>query len=275
MDGTIDYANTDLHHPSSSSSAHLQSLRGPFDTSGDYLAHYLRATLFKCTEFPNETMDQMEEDQDGEDGEEDKTSLESHREKKLETLQRAQRVLQKAIELCGKYPGDAPVYPDPSTPEKPFTFRMEDFRLVNIMVSTPEAVYNPGLVLKSTQIDTETGKVNGFIDFEAITTAPLWLAATVPQWIPDPDGEMASWYGGTPEDQRRVWDAFHLTMNKLEPEWRKANEHGELFRLWDGFLELGVEGWASDTVEQWVDERLAWASEEGNRGVPMPENETE
>ena len=273
LDGIVDYATTDLHTLSSLSNTRLHSLRGPFTSAGDYLAHYLRALLFKCTEFPNETMEQLEDDEEAEGDDED-AKLESHHEKKREILQRAERVLQKAITLCGVYPGDAPVYPGASTPKQPFTLRMDDFRLVNILVSMPTAICY-SFLLTYMQIDKDCGKVNGYIDFEGTTTAPLWLAATVPQWIPNPDGDTASWYGGSPEDQRRVWDAFHAIIDQFDVEWRKAYEYGKLFRRWADYLELGVEAWGSEDVEQWVDARLAWASEEGNRGVPMPEDNDE
>lgn len=104
-----------------------------------------------------------------------------------------------------------------------------------------------------------TGNVKGYIDFEATTTAPLWFAASVPDWIPDPDGDMASWYGGTSEDQRRVWDAFKAAMARCSEEWLKAEEHGRQFRDWKGYIGLGVELWASEDIEAWVDERLARA----------------
>lgn len=125
------------------------------------------------------------------------------------------------------------------------------------------------------QIDKDTGKVNGYVDFEGTTTAPLWLAATVPQWIPDPDGDTASWYGGSPADQRRLWDAFHITMDRCDPDWRKAYQGGKLFGLWADHLELGVEAWSSRDVEQWVDARLIWASEERRQGIAMPESDEE
>ncbi|KAM4057440.1 phosphotransferase enzyme family protein [Hirsutella rhossiliensis] len=248
LDGILDYPTTDLHTLPSSSSTRLHSLRGPFTGAGDYLAHHLRALLFKCTEFPKETMRLLDD--------EDKPKEEPDNEQKRETLQRAERALRKGIQLCAVYPGDASVYPGgPSTPEQPFTLRLDDFRLVNIL------------------IDEYTGKVNGYIDFEGTSTAPLWYAATVPQWIPDPDGDTASWYGGSPADQRRLWGAFHATMARCDAEWRKAYQGGKPFRAWADHLELGVEAWGSEDVERWVDARLAWASEEGRRGMAMPESD--
>lgn len=130
LDGILDYCTTNLHTLPASSSTRLHSLRGPFNSAGDYLAHYLRALLFKCTEFPKETMRQL--------GDDEEAKGDSDHEQKREALQRAERVLRKGIKLCTIYPGDASVFPGgPSTPEQPFTLRLDDFRLANILVSIP------------------------------------------------------------------------------------------------------------------------------------------
>ncbi len=99
------------------------------------------------------------------------------------------------------------------------------------------------------------------------------MAAAVPDWIPDPDSDMASWYGGTPEDQRRLWNAFHATIDGFSPEWRNANRGGKLFHRLVAHRELGVSVWSSDDREEWVDERLEWASKRENAGIPMPEDD--
>lgn len=82
---------------------------------------------------------------------------------------------------------------------------------------------------------------------------------------------MASWYGGTPADQRRVWHAFHATMDGLCPEWQRARRGGALFHRLVAHLELGAGVWASTGRETWVDERLAWARRKENAGVGMAE----
>lgn len=136
-DDVLDYPTTDLHaHVNSSlsslSAKRLHALRGPFNTAGDYLAHYIRALLFKITKFPNESMEEIDIPADGENKTEE--SVQKEKKKKLHD---AKRVLQKAIKLCHVYPGDAAVYPaDPATAKLgQFTSRMEDFRLVNILVN--------------------------------------------------------------------------------------------------------------------------------------------
>ena len=45
-------------------------------------------------------------------------------------------------------------------------------------------------MLTGIQINEKTGTVNGYIDFEGAVTAPLWLAAEVVDWVPDPDNFM-------------------------------------------------------------------------------------
>ncbi|EQL01923.1 kinase-like protein [Ophiocordyceps sinensis CO18] len=234
LDGILDCCATNLQ---TSSSSRLHSLRGPFTSAGDYLAHYLRALLFKCAEFPKETMRQL--------GDDEEAKGDSDREQKREALQRAERVLGKGIQLCTIYPGDASVFPGgSSTPEQLFTLRLDDFRLVNII------------------IDEHTGKVNGYVDFEGTTTAPLWLAAT-------PCGSAQ-----LPPDDIYV-PPQHQPINpedRCDAEWRKAYQGGKPFRRWADYLELGVEAWSFGHVERWVDARLAWASERG-QGVAMPESD--
>lgn len=118
-----------------------------------------------------------------------------------------------------------------------------------------------------------SGKVNGYIDFEATSVAPLWQSATVPQWIPDPDGDMAGWYGGTSEDQRALWSAFHTTIDQHDSvltggEWRKAYELGKPFRDFADRLGLDVPFW-DEEMEDWLRKRLEWSK--NNPGVGMPE----
>ena len=119
------------------------------------------------------------------------------------------------------------------------------------------------------QINENTGHINGYIDFEATTISPLWEVAEVPQWIPDPDGDTANWYGGTEEDQRLLWETFHASVDKADKtgEWRRAYERGAPFRRLITYLGLGVANWKGS--EGWIDERLEWAK--ANPGIGMPE----
>ncbi|KAF8594973.1 hypothetical protein BDV93DRAFT_457968 [Ceratobasidium sp. AG-I] len=161
------------------------------------------------------------------------------------TLEKAQMVRQLAIELCHSYPGDLSVPSPISTPDRPFTLMLDDFRLVNVL------------------IDEDTGRVNGYIDFEGTTVVPLWQSATVPDWIPDPDSDMANWYGGTPEEQRALWLAFHPTIDQHDNaltggEWRKAYELGEPFRNFADRFGLGISFWA-EHMEAWLKKRLEWS----------------
>lgn len=92
VDKWLDYPTTDLHahvgsSPSSLSGHRLHSLQGPFSTGSEYLAHYVRALLFKITEFPTETMEGI--DVDAVDG----ATLESIHKQKEKTLRDAARVL--------------------------------------------------------------------------------------------------------------------------------------------------------------------------------------
>jgi hypothetical protein len=91
----------------------------------------------------------------------------------------------------------------------------------------------------------------------------------VPSWIPDPDSDMKDWYGGTAEEQRTLWDAFHQTIDRydIEGEWRRAYESGEPFRHLCGYLGLGIKPWSWPSTESWIEERLEWAK--GNPGEGM------
>jgi hypothetical protein len=40
---------------------------------------------------------------------------------------------------------------------------------------------------------------------------------------------MASWYGGTSEEQRRLRGTFCSKMDECAPKWRLAFENGEAF----------------------------------------------
>ncbi|KAF8672543.1 Phosphotransferase enzyme family [Rhizoctonia solani] len=166
----------------------LDNLRGPFTSASEYLETPLHVKLIEA--------DRLRQD----------VLLDISGEDPVSKLEYAKRVLRQAVGLCQYCPGDATIPTTISTPDRPFSFLLDDFRLVNIL------------------IDEENGQINGYIDSEGTTIAPLWQVAIVPQWIPDPNGDTANWYGGTPEDQRALWSAFHQTMDEHDTtgDWRKA-----------------------------------------------------
>ncbi|KDN37881.1 hypothetical protein RSAG8_09855, partial [Rhizoctonia solani AG-8 WAC10335] len=154
----------EVDHPNMPPDVHaaLHALRGPFTYASEYLASFLKAMLLKANLLRRDVLGLISS------------------EDPAKTLANAERVARLAVELCHSYSGDATILSSINTPDRPFTLLLDDFRLANLL------------------IDEKTGHVNGYIDFEATTVAPLWQAATVPSWIPDPDGDMANWYGGTP-----------------------------------------------------------------------------
>ena len=93
----------------------LNALRGPFQNVGDYLASSPRAELLKATRYPERTLILSEtEDED--------------------VISSGVRVMRKGIDLCYIYPGDTPIQGPLTSPGKPYTIRLEDFRLVNMLV---------------------------------------------------------------------------------------------------------------------------------------------
>ncbi|KAF8748999.1 Phosphotransferase enzyme family [Rhizoctonia solani] len=208
-------------------------LRGPFTSASEYLATPLHVKL-------------IEADRLGQD-----VLLDISGDDPVSKLEYAKRVLRQAVGLCQYCPGDATIPTTISTPDRPFSFLLNDFRLVNIL------------------IDEENGQINGYIDSEGTTIAPLWQVATVLQWIPDPNGDTANWYGGTPEDQRALWSAFHQTMDEHDTtgDWRKAYELGEPYRELAGRLDLGFQQW-DERMESWLARRLEWAEKHPGIGIP-------
>ncbi|KAH8829747.1 hypothetical protein DL96DRAFT_1460872 [Flagelloscypha sp. PMI_526] len=120
IEGHVDYASTDLHVPGSPSFLALQKFRGPFSSASDFIAHPLKALIYKCTTFPEESLEAFKD-------EPEKLG------KPEVLLQRAVEAMEKGLELVKVYPGDADIY-EVSTPDRPFTFFWDDFRLINIMV---------------------------------------------------------------------------------------------------------------------------------------------
>jgi len=60
LGGKLDYPSTNLHSPGSPLFAALHALRGPFTHTGEFLAHGIRANLFKYDTFPKETLDMVD-----------------------------------------------------------------------------------------------------------------------------------------------------------------------------------------------------------------------
>ncbi|CAE6426132.1 unnamed protein product [Rhizoctonia solani] len=217
----------------------LDCPRGPYKSTSDYLASHLRAELLKMDRFRSATLSSICSDD------------------AVPIFEKAQEVMRLAVELCDSYPGDRAIPPNINTPNRSYTFMLDDFRLANIL------------------IDENTGHVNGYVNFEATTLVPLWQSATVPQWIPDPDGDMAGWYGGTPEDQKELWSTFHTTMDHLDHgltggEWRRAYEAGKHFRDFADRIHMGIPYWAKE-MEDRVKDRMEWAQQ--HPGVGMPDKD--
>lgn len=125
LDGIIEHPGCDLTVPNTPSYDSLHALRGPFPHASDYLKSSLRAQLHKISIRRSETLASLVLE-----GAEYEVEIQGRM-----ILQRAEKVLRKAIELCHVYPGDEPVPGDISTPERPFTIKLDDFRLVNLLVS--------------------------------------------------------------------------------------------------------------------------------------------
>jgi len=93
--------------------------RGPFSTVTDYLSSFLQAELDFISRHRSIALSELE----------DADAPSSER-----RLEQGQRVIKKALELCSIYPGDHQVPTQISTPEAPFSLKLDDFRLSNIMV---------------------------------------------------------------------------------------------------------------------------------------------
>ena len=93
--------------------------RGPFSTTTEYLQSSIHAELQFMSQHRSIALEEF--DQENEE-------LAIHR------LEDVQRILRKTLDLCAVYPGNTDIDdPDNSSP-KPFSLRLDDFRLSNIMV---------------------------------------------------------------------------------------------------------------------------------------------
>ncbi|KAJ4000352.1 hypothetical protein F5050DRAFT_1532754, partial [Lentinula boryana] len=160
------------------------------------------------------------------------------------------RVLQKALQLASVYPGDICVSSPLSTSEQPFSLRMDDFRLSNIM------------------IDENTGHITGLIDFEGATISPLWECAYMPRWLQDPEEWDGTHEGGTPSEKSSLRKVFFDKIKQIDKdgEWKRAHDHGHPFREFTNMLNFNVNVWADSSIERWVDARLQWAYEHPGEG---------
>lgn len=120
LDGVVRARDAD----DASYGAELARFRGPFVNTSDYLRSSVSAELHfiahhRATELSALRLDWKDEEEDA-----------------TARLERGERVLRKAFDLCAVYPGDTPIHgQDAGAPiEKPFSLRLDDFRLSNIMV---------------------------------------------------------------------------------------------------------------------------------------------
>ena len=114
LDGVVRIPDADA-----TSCCELIRFRGPFSNASDYLQSFLLAELHFLLHHRSIALSEF----DGEDEE----AAEIH-------LEQGTRVLQKALKLCCFYPGDIRIHGQEATPIKPFSLRLDDFRLSNIMV---------------------------------------------------------------------------------------------------------------------------------------------
>ncbi|KAG1763962.1 hypothetical protein EDD22DRAFT_473558 [Suillus occidentalis] len=224
--------------PDAPISKNVNPNRGPFSTITEYLSSNLREELEFCSNHRSVVLSELREC--------DPAQLAESR------LELGERVLRKAIELCSVYPGDMLIPANIITPQKPFSLKLDDFRLSNVM------------------IDTDSGRVTGFIDFEAATIAPLWECAVIPRWLQDADDPESSYEGGTSEQRNVLRAVFLSTMEESAryPEWREAYDLGRPFRRLTDMLQFQVNVWASNDQEMWVDQRLEWAKTYPGIGFP-------
>ncbi|KAJ6447508.1 hypothetical protein C8R45DRAFT_948495 [Mycena sanguinolenta] len=179
--------------------------RGPFHDASAYLCSFLNAEL-RVVEDQRQHI--LEHEMDGDE----------------ERLEQGIHVLNKAVQLASVYPGDFCVSEPLTSPGQPFSLRMDDFRLSNIM------------------IDEETGHVTGIIDFEGATVAPLWECAYMPRWLQDPGEWDATHEGGSAEDRKILRNLFFQKIEEHDRtgEWIRALERGWPFREFTNMLSFNV-----------------------------------
>lgn len=114
LDGVVRVPGAEL-----SLSKGLSQYRGPFSNTTDYLQSFLRAELYLISHHRSVVLAEL--------GVDDKDAAQSQ----LEVVECA---LGKALKLCSVYPGEHQPGGPISTPAQPFSLRLDDFRLSNVMV---------------------------------------------------------------------------------------------------------------------------------------------
>ncbi|KAG9122032.1 hypothetical protein FRC07_001757 [Ceratobasidium sp. 392] len=125
-----------------------------------------------------------------------------------------EEVLRKALDLYPLFPGNMPVYSPMTSPDKPFSICLDDFRLSNTM------------------INETTGKVTGLFELEGTTIAPTWACGVVPGWLVEENH--ADWLSGDESGHVRAQlrQTFMDTINEVDPsgEWARAQSVGRPYR---------------------------------------------
>ncbi len=248
--------------PESDADVELSGFRGPFTKTSDYLQSSPLTELHFIAHHRSIALSELSENHGDET--KDATAL----------LEQGERALRKVLELCLVYPAsDLPIQGQDATPLKPFSLRLDDFRLSNIMVC-PILVFDLQFQLPDIhiheQID-ESGQVTGLIDFEGATISPLWECALLPRWLQDPDDPEGSYEGGPAEDRQVPREHFLKKVQHLNEEWGMLHERGKPFRMLCDRLNFDVNVWATSDMEAWVDKMLAWAKEHPGVGLVEPE----
>ncbi|KAJ3743723.1 hypothetical protein DFH05DRAFT_1497352 [Lentinula detonsa] len=228
LDGFVRFPHSPISDPG------IMKFRGPFSDTSSYLQSFLKVELhIICDQHLRQLV--LEQELNGDES----------------RLEHGTRVLQKALQLASVYPGDICVSSPLSTPKQPFSLRMDDFRLSNIM------------------IDENTGHITGLIDFEGATISPLWECAYMPRWLQDPEEWDGTHEGGTPSEKSSLRKVFFDKIKQIDKdgEWKRAHDHGRPFREFTNMLNFNVNVWADSSIERWVDARLQWAYEHPGEGL--------
>ncbi|KAF8825487.1 hypothetical protein HHX47_DHR6000057 [Lentinula edodes] len=234
LDGVVRFPN-ELTAPD------LRRYRGPFLSPTSYVRSPLETELH-ILRVQNLRRHVLEHELDGDE----------------ECLEQGIRVLEKAVKLASIYPGDICISSPLTTPGNPFSLRMDDFRLSNVM------------------IDENTGHITGLIDFEGATIAPLWECAYMPRWLQDREEWDGSFEGGSSSEKASLRKVFNDKMTEIDPtgEWKRAHDQGRPFREFTNMLNYNVGVWANDDIENTIDEWLEWAKVHPGEGLSKADPES-
>lgn len=206
----------------------LSQFRGPFTRPADSVSSSLKAELHVITHRREELLQEFKGNN--------------------ALIELGEKILRKAIQLAEVYPGDLAIGCSSHSIAEPFSIKLDDFRLANIM------------------IDERSGKVLGLIDFEGTTTAPLWMCAGHPYWVEEDEEDGR----GEKDERARLRDVFNETIKaqgRIGEEWLETSEKGRFFRNFAAMLDYQVQVWARPFMERWVDERLAFAAKHPGVGL--------